>query len=193
MFKTLLTAAAFALAAPIAMAGHHNETEMVGPAIGADHSAFTALHADGFDVTLADISGTNGAVVVFSRSVGWCPYCQKQAKELIDAKEPLQELGFTLSLITYDSPETLTGFANKHGVNYNMLSDTDSAMIDAFGLRNHDVKDGSRFDGIPHPAIVYLSPEGEVLAVLREEGYKDRPAVETVLETATALTADQAD
>lgn len=192
MFRTLIAATALSLAAPVAFADHHETPEMIGPAIGADHSAFAALNSDGNTVTLADISGENGAVIVFSRSMAWCPFCQKQAIELVDAAAPLSELGWSLNVITYDDPATLAGFAAMNSVNYTMLSDTNSAMIDAFGLRNHDVAEGSVYDGIPHPAIVFLSPEGEVRAMLREEGYKTRPTVETVLSTAGILnTAEQ--
>ena len=63
-------------------------------------------------------------------------------------------------------------------------------MIDAFHLRNTDMPAGSRYDGIPHPAIVFISPEGEVKAMLREEGYRDRPPVPLVLETATDLNGE---
>ena len=65
--------------------------------------------------------------------------------------------------------------------------DTGSAAIDAFDLRNHEMQAGSRYDGIPHPAIIFIGADGEVKAVMREEGYKDRPAVDTVVAMAAAL------
>jgi len=49
-------------------------------------------------------------------------------------------------------------------------------MIDAFGLRNTEVTAGSRFDGIPHPAIIYIKANGEVAGVQKEKGYRNRPA-----------------
>lgn len=191
MFRTLFAAALISFSAPAAMAGHHETTEIIGPAIGADHSGFSAIKSDGTAVTLSDISGDAGAVIVFSRSMAWCPFCQKQAKDLIEATGPLAELGWSLNVITYDDLATLKGFAAKNDVNYNMLSDAGSAMINAFGLRNHDVESGSVYDGIPHPAIVFLGSDGEVKAMLREEGYKDRPPVETVLSKASELSAMQ--
>ena len=53
-------------------------------------------------------------------------------------------------------------------------------MIDAFGLRNTEVTAGSRFDGIPHPAIIYIKADGEVAGVQKEEGYRDRPPTEGI-------------
>ena len=65
-------------------------------------------------------------------------------------------------------------------------------MIEAFNLKNEDVPPGSRYDGIPHPAIVFVGADGMVKAMLREEGYKNRPPVETVLEKATELNSPAA-
>ncbi len=190
MIRTLLAATALALTAPIVLADETKQSiehSQIGPSVGDVFADFEALRADGTSVTLADISAANGSVLVFSRSMEWCPFCQKQAVDLIDATAPLAAEGWSLNVITYDAPEHLTAFAEKNETNYTFLSDTGSAMINAFGLRNHEMPKGSRYDGIPHPAIIFLSPEGEVLAMLREEGFKNRPPVETVLSTAKTL------
>jgi len=117
---------------------------------------------------------------VFSRSLDWCPFCKAQALELETVKADLAAEGWTLNLITYDSPETLAGFAEEKALTYTFLSDTGSATIDAFGLRNTEMPAGSRFDGVPHPAIVYIKADGEVAGVQKEEGYKTRPPTEGI-------------
>ena len=161
---------------------------MIGPEVGAAAPDFFAINAEtGATVMLDTITGDTGAVLVFSRSLDWCPFCKKQALDLIEATEPLAEKGWELNLITYDDPATLASYAAEKDVNYTLLSDTNSAMIDAFELRNEEMDGRGRYEGIPHPAIVFIGADGEVKAMLREEGYKDRPPVETVLETANAL------
>jgi peroxiredoxin len=190
MIRTLLTATLFLMATPVALAGpaeEAGEAMMIGPETGALAPEFSALSASGTPVGLSDISASKGAVLVFSRSLDWCPYCKKQSIDLIEATAPLAEAGWQLNLITYDAPETLATYAASEKINYALLSDTGSAMIDAFNLRNHDMPAGSRYDGIPHPAIVFIAADGTVEAVLREEGYKNRPPVETVLETVQSL------
>ena len=117
----------------------------------------------------------------------WCPFCQAQSIDLKDAETPLSGMGWNLNLITYDAPDVLAAYGVEHEIPYELLSDTGSAMIDEFGLRNTEVPAGSRYDGIPHPAIIFLSPEGEVLSMLREEGFQTRPPVELILETAHTL------
>lgn len=177
MIRTLLTASALILAGAAAMAGEVEDgtTSMVCVEAGTMAPDFAALTAAGHAVDFAGISGEKGAVIVFSRSLDWCPYCKAQALELETVTTELADAGWSLNVITYDSPETLSDFAAAHALSYTLLSDPGSAMIDAFGLRNTEVTAGSRFDGIPHPAILYIKADGEVAGVQKEEGYQNRP------------------
>ncbi len=189
MVRSLIVASALALSSAAALAQHADDgtTSMVCVEAGTVAPEFGAVTAAGQSVNLAGISGENGAVIVFSRSLDWCPYCKAQALELETVKAELESAGWSLNLITYDSPETLTAFATERALTYTFLSDTDSAMIDAFGLRNTDVPAGSRFDGIPHPAIVYIKADGEVAGVQKEEGYKDRPPSQGIAQLVTLI------
>lgn len=192
MIRTLAFAAALGLAAP-AFADHHAEKAeaaapaQIGPTVGETAPALAALTSEGQTADLASLTGPNGLALVFVRSADWCPYCKTQLKDLEAAAAPLSEAGWSLAAISYDDVKTLSQFKAKEGLSYTLLSDTDSAMIDAFGLRNTEMREGSRYDGIPHPAIVYLRADGSVAAVMREEGYKDRPQVDVVIEAAAML------
>ena len=121
-------------------------------------------------------------------SLDWCPFCKKQALELKGVAGEMDASGWPISLITYDPVETLAAYGETEAINYTLLSDTGSTMIDAFGLRNTEVTAGSRFDGIPHPAIVFVDRDGTVLEVLREDGYRDRPDSELLPEAGARLT-----
>ena len=182
MFRSLMAASALLLTGATAFADDDSAetSNMVCVEAGTSAPAVAALTVSGDAVDLAGITGENGAVLVFSRSLDWCPYCKAQALELETVKADLEAAGWSLNLITYDSPETLAGFASEKSLTYTLLSDTESATIDAFGLRNTEVSAGSRFDGIPHPAIVYIRANGEVAGVQKEEGYKDRPPTEGI-------------
>lgn len=181
MIRTLLAASALTFALPAAMAQDDAATvteAQIGPVVGATAPAFTATTSAGATADFAAISGTNGAVLVFSRSLDWCPYCKKQAIELETIAAEMDAAGWPITLVTYDPASTLDAFASDKNLSYTLLSDSRSTMIDAFGLRNMEMKAGSRFDGIPHPAIVFISNDGTVRAVQREEGYKNRPPTE---------------
>ena len=133
---------------------------------------------DGFQT---DISGANGTVLVFFRSARWCPFCQAQLVSLKDAAAPLALRGYKLAAISYDSPEALATFAAQRGINYALLSDANSAMIDAFNIRDPQYAPGSFAHGVPLPSIFVISPTGVVQAKLAEEGYRNRPANEAVI------------
>lgn len=165
------------------------EAPSIGPDIGSAAPAITATKTDGSATDLAALSGAEGAVLVFSRSLDWCPFCKTQANDLEAIAADLAAAGYPLSLITYDSTDVLSGYAEAEGLSYTLLSDADSAVIDGFNLRNAEVPADSRFDGIPHPAVVFVGTDGTVEAVLREEGYRTRPSNEAILAQAASLTA----
>ncbi len=194
MIRTFALATTLALAAPAfaekaTVEAETAEVVQIGPTVGEAAPEFSATTTAGEAATLASLSGESGVAVVFVRSADWCPFCKGQMKDLEAAVAPLNDAGWGLASLSYDSVETLADFKAEAELSYTLLSDTDSAVIDAFALRNTDVRAGSQYDGIPHPAIVFIRADGSVAAVLREEGFKDRPQVDVVIETASQLNA----
>lgn len=183
--------AAFATLAASAIAHDHGGTKAeistIGPVVG--EAAPSTASATIFTPDDAVAPGTAGTVLVFFRSADWCPFCKTQLKELNDIAVPLSEAGWILQGISYDSPETLEQFASETGLSFSLLSDEGSAIITEFGLLNTDVREGSRTYGIPHPAVVFIKADGTVGAVLREDGYRTRPSLEAITETASLLNA----
>ncbi len=214
MMKHYLAAASLALLGPVACADQEEvdspepaeivetadlaepqpveapETAAIGPDLSAPAPEFAAVSMTGDAVDIEAISGSNGAVVVFSRSLDWCPICKRQALSLETIAEDLADRGWALNIITYDAPETLAAYAQSSEISYALLSDTNSTMIDAFNLRNTEVPEGSDFEGIPHPAIFFLGTDGEIKAMLREEGYVTRPENDVILATADGLNGE---
>ena len=124
------------------------EEMRVGPIVGQPAPAVSVIGPEGA-VSFTDLAGEKGTVVAFFRSADWCPYCKKQLIDLKEAAAPLGEEGWTLNSVSYDSPEILADFKSAKALPYGLYSDTGSAAIDAFDLRNPDVPAGSRYDGIP--------------------------------------------
>ena len=56
--------------------------------------------------------------------------------ELQDRLEELTRSGIGVAAISYDSQEILAEFAGERGITYPMLSDADSAVIEAYGILN---------------------------------------------------------
>ena len=49
-------------------------------------------------------------MLVFSRSMDWCPFCKTQAVELQGRLAELRSQGLGVAIITYDPPAVLADF-----------------------------------------------------------------------------------
>jgi peroxiredoxin len=137
--------------------------------------------------TLPSIMGKKGVVLVFFRSARWCPFCQAQLKSLRDAQAPLAQRGYSLAALSYDPVAALSGFALKQGVRYTLLSDPQSKMIDAFGLRDPQYGPGSFAEGVPKASILVIDPRGTVRWMSVATDYKIRPDNAAILKAVDGL------
>jgi peroxiredoxin len=159
----------------------------VGPPVGAKVPALHATDLKGAPVSLRELSGRNGLVLVFFRSAKWCPYCQKQLMDLRAAPAPLGERGYRLAAVSYDPTDVLTQFTEKRDIPYPLLSDLGSVTIDAWKLRDIRYKPDSFAWGVPYASIYVISPKGVLKAKLAEEDYKTRPPLSAVLAAIDGL------
>ena len=167
----------------------------LGPAIGSLAPDIRLLDANGTERTLADLAGENGSVVFFNRSLDWCPYCQRQALEVEDAADAFDARGYGLVFITYDPVDDLAMFSERQGVSIVLLSDENSATIDAFELRDPMYSDPDHYAyGVPYPIAFVLNTDGIVQAKFWHEpgfgqdgGYQIRIDVNDVLNAIDAL------
>ena len=159
----------------------------LGPKVGAKAPAFSLISNSGEPRTFETLKGRRGLVLVFVRSADWCPFCKVQLQDLNSVAKDLDALGWPMVSVSYDPTETLERFSTANKLDYPLLSDPGSKAIDAFGIRNESVKGSARFNGIPHPLIIFIGADGTVKAKLYEQRYQDRPPSGLVLETAKGL------
>lgn len=127
------------------------------------------------------IRGEKGAVLLFIRSIDWCPFCQMQVKEWNAARETFEKAGYRVAAISYDTPEVSARASAKLGITLPVYSDTDSAMIKALGILNTDIpKDNTKLYGIPNPTIYVVNRDGVITHRFAEEGYQKRPQMADV-------------
>jgi len=87
--------------------------------------------------------------------------------QLVQLQKDLKQIkatGTQLVGISYDSTATLGEFAKKQKISFPLLSDKDSKVIDAFGVRNEEAR--GRGNGIPHPATFVIDKHGKIRAKL---------------------------
>jgi len=153
----------------------------LGPQVGDRVPDFQLPDAQGHAWTRDSLMGPKGVMVVFSRSLDWCPYCKTQATELQTRVGELKAQGLGLALITYDSPAILADFARRRGITFPLLSDTGSQTIKAYGILNTTVAPDTSNYGIPFPGTFLLDRSGKVTSRFFEEAYQDRNTVSTIL------------
>ncbi len=147
---------------------------------------FSARDTAGKARNYVSVRGKNGTVLVFFRSAKWCPFCQVQLKDLKAAQADLGKRGYTLTAISYDSPEVLAGFAKAQGIRYTLLSDAGSRMIGSFGLVDPQYAPGSFAAGVPIPTVLVINADGKVLKKMVSKDYKLRPSNAQILAAVSA-------
>lgn len=137
---------------------------------------------DGEELKLYDLYGKKGMTLVFYRSAGWCPYCQKQLIELNKSASEFEKAGYPLVGLSYDKAAILKKFDTKHDISFPLLSDPASEAIRAFGIMDESYAKGTFAYGVPKPAIYIISNKGKVEKIFKEASYKNRPVVSTILK-----------
>lgn len=138
--------------------------------------------ASGAQLRISEASGENGLVLVLQRSLDWCPFCLAEVKDREAIAQPLAERGYALASLTYDPPEILAEFAEDNAISFTLMSDRTIGFVDALGLRDPNYPEGHYAFGVPRPAVLVLSPDGEVRAKFVTADYRQRLENEQVLD-----------
>ena len=96
------------------------------------------------------------------------------------------EAGINVVGMSYDSVEVLKAFSDKSSIEFPLLSDEGSKVIDALGIRNKAM-DGKKFgpnnlEGVPHPGTIVLDKDGVILGKLFVTKYQERHETEDFIE-----------
>lgn len=97
-----------------------------------------------------------------------------------------------LYTISVDPPDVSKDFAKKIAadgkgeVNFPILSDPGHRIIDEYGLRDPAYQ-GTKYFGIPHPAVYVIDRNGKVVWVKIESNYRERPANDQIRAALEAL------
>lgn len=196
-FKTIF-AAVFMAVIPAMTLANIAKAQELGPEVGSliPHDLTDVNGKGGFE----NLTGENGLALFFVRSLDWCPFCKRQATEASARIGEFQARGLNVAFVSYDSAEKQNRFASSKDFKAELLSDSDIEIINAFGLRNEQHKEGSRVYGIPHPVVLIINPDKTIAAKIYEEdyttntkSYRNRPAVDLILEKIDGLANTQAE
>jgi peroxiredoxin len=103
-------------------------------AVGDVLSDFTLPDATGRDVSLSELVARGPAVLVFYRG-GWCPYCNLALRQYQSELVPqLPRYGATLAAISPQKPDESLTTAEKHDLQFAVLSDAGAHVARQLGI-----------------------------------------------------------
>lgn len=121
--------------------------------------AFTLKNQDDQDVSLATFKGQK--VIVYFYPAASTPGCTTQACELRDNINSLKSGGYVVLGISPDKPGKLRKFKDKEGLNFDLLSDEDNVIQQAYGAYGKKSMYGKEYMGTIRSTFV-VDEEGKI-------------------------------
>ena len=112
---------------------------------GSAAPAFSLSNQDEQKVSLSDYSGQK--VIVYFYPAASTPGCTTQACDFRDNINSLKSAGFTVLGISPDAPSKLKKFKDKEGLNFELLSDPDNKIQEAYGAYGQKSMYGKTYMG----------------------------------------------
>jgi len=157
---------------------------------------FTVKDQNGKKVSLKNELKNGAVVLVFYRGQ-WCPYCNKQLKELQDSLVFIKQKGATLIAVSPEKPDNISKTVEKTKAGYPVLFDdslkimksydvafrVDSTTIEKykkFGIDFYDAN-GSNGATLPVPAVYIINKEGIIVFKHFDPDYRKRVSVQEIL------------
>ncbi len=113
--------------------------------IGDAAPEFTLKNQDGQEVSLSSLSGQK--VIVYFYPAAATPVCTTQACEIRDNINSLKSAGYTVLGISPDQPVKLKKFKDKESLNFDLLSDPDNLVQQAYGAYGEKSMYGKTYMG----------------------------------------------
>jgi peroxiredoxin Q/BCP len=141
--------------------------------IGDNAPNFSAKDQNGNNITLSQFAGKR--VILFFYPKDNTPGCTVEACDLRDNYSDLKKRGFEIIGVSADDEKSHLKFIEKFQLPFPLISDTDKAVIQAFGVWGPKKFMGREFDGI-HRTTFVIDANGKIEAIIMKVSTKDHAA-----------------
>ncbi|WOQ68761.1 thioredoxin-dependent thiol peroxidase [Microbacterium limosum] len=124
---------------------------------------FTLIDQDEREVALSSLRGRR--VILYFYPAAMTPGCTTQACDFRDSLSSLQGAGYTVLGISRDTPAKLREFRDNDALTFDLLSDPDHAVHDAYGAWGEKTNYGKTVEGVLRSTFV-VDEEGTLTHVL---------------------------
>ena len=121
-------------------------------ATGDEAPAFTRTDKDNQTQSLADFSGKG--LVIYFYPKAFTPGCTTESCDFRDRHEAFSAAGYEILGVSPDPVTQLEAFRQKHDLPFNLLSDEDHSMAEAYGAWGTKKNYGREYEGLIRSTIV---------------------------------------
>jgi peroxiredoxin Q/BCP len=129
---------------------------------GMDAPDFTTRDAEGNTVKLSDFRGQR--VVLYFYPKDDTPGCTKEACSFRDAFSEYKEQGINVLGVSLDDASSHQAFASKYSLPFTLLSDTDHAVSDAYGVYGEQTWGDKKYMGVARKTFL-IDEQGKIKKV----------------------------
>ncbi len=152
---------------------------------GAPLPEFSLLDIGGNTVTSERLAD-RPAILIFYRG-NWCPLCMAQVKELAARYAEIKSYGVRVALISPQPHNNTVGLANKFGVDFDFLTDTDNRVARLLGIDiEFGLPMGMQVLGYDSqtvmPTVIITGKKGQVIWLHETDNYRVRPDPDVYLK-----------
>ncbi|MHA2252712.1 MAG: peroxiredoxin family protein [Candidatus Kariarchaeaceae archaeon] len=166
--------------------------------VGEKAPDFTLQNQDGVNITLAQKLKTGPVILSFYRG-DWCRHCNREVQHIEAIQDKLTEMNVSVIAIAPQHPSDAKNMADKNNLSFELLSDTDFKVIDAYKLKfemSDDIKQvylttfnrslpdhtANKSWELPVPATFVINQEGVITARYVETDYSQRLTSEELID-----------
>lgn len=120
---------------------------------------FTLPTDSGDQLALADLRGRK--VLLYAYPAAMTPGCTKQACDFRNSLASLQAAGYEVVGISPDKPEKLATFRERDAITFPLVSDTDRAVLTAYGAYGEKQSYGKTVTGVIRSTFV-IDADGRI-------------------------------
>jgi len=166
---------------------------------GSQAPLFSGRDNAGKTIDLKNLLKSHKAIVLFFYRGQWCPYCNKQIKELQDSLQLLTAKGVYVIGVTPETGENIQKTIDKTHASFSIIQDAGYKIMKAYDV-NYRVDDllnaklksygidleknnGNSDHVLPVPATYVIAPSGKIIYVHFDKDYTKRATVSAILNS----------
>ena len=162
---------------------------------------FTLTNATGKEVTLSEYLKKGPVVLTWYRG-GWCPYCNMTLHYLQEQLSEIQLKGANLLALTPELPDKSMSTAEKHQLQFEVLSDVGNKVAKDYGIvfkLTDDVAtsyqngfylhgyNGDESNELPLAATYVISQDGSIIYTFLDAEYRNRAEASDIFKALDSL------